>query len=607
MKRYIERNFNGNMKGNLYELEHHDDFVARALGLHRGGVAFRIREQGRPEVRRSIASPRMAWPGRRRWWIWISSSSCTRWSSFSSTGTVTPTTPTTRYLYNDVNAVAVPGENDVKFKMIPWGIDQTLQPRSRFELAPRRDRSRSFVRNDAARRAQVIDQIRDLPGHRVQPRDPTDRAEADARSDAGVDRRIRCAQCRIGDCGSAAAITADGIGRRRGHGRRPHPRSPGSVLGGAGRIGGRATMGRRYQQRSAGTPHSGSRPQIGPGGVAAVARTPDRLDVFWVGPDGWVGSHLVGDAHANNGAWNTGVRDRARQIGRAVTAVAPHPRSPGCVLGRAADEIGGQQLVGRSRHNGAWNTASRSPPLDRPRRGHGRRPHPRSSGCVLGGAGTDRWAATGGTLTPTTAPGTPRSRTSTPLNRPRAGSRPWPGTPDRLDVFWVGAGRIGWQQLVGRSRQQRSLERRADSRSPPPNPPRAGSRPSPAPPIIWMWSGSGWTDRWAATRGTSTPTTAAGTPRSRSPRPNRPRAGSRPSPAPPIIWMCSGSGWTGSVERRDWWDTQANDGTWNIPFERFGPYVIASAPMLRQRFRRLAWVAGGYRRSRRRYSVSHIG
>ena len=29
MKRYIERNFHGNMKGNLYELEHHDDFVAR--------------------------------------------------------------------------------------------------------------------------------------------------------------------------------------------------------------------------------------------------------------------------------------------------------------------------------------------------------------------------------------------------------------------------------------------------------------------------------------------------------------------------------------------------------------------------------------------------
>jgi hypothetical protein len=28
MKRYIERNFNGNLNGNLYELEHHDDFLS---------------------------------------------------------------------------------------------------------------------------------------------------------------------------------------------------------------------------------------------------------------------------------------------------------------------------------------------------------------------------------------------------------------------------------------------------------------------------------------------------------------------------------------------------------------------------------------------------
>src|SRR6476469_4120022 len=31
MKPYIERNFNGNMKGNLYELEHHDDFLEERL------------------------------------------------------------------------------------------------------------------------------------------------------------------------------------------------------------------------------------------------------------------------------------------------------------------------------------------------------------------------------------------------------------------------------------------------------------------------------------------------------------------------------------------------------------------------------------------------
>ena len=31
MQRYIERNFNGNMNGNLYELEHSDDFVSERL------------------------------------------------------------------------------------------------------------------------------------------------------------------------------------------------------------------------------------------------------------------------------------------------------------------------------------------------------------------------------------------------------------------------------------------------------------------------------------------------------------------------------------------------------------------------------------------------
>src|SRR3954447_21033324 len=31
MKRYIERNFNGNLNGNLYELEHKDDLVSARL------------------------------------------------------------------------------------------------------------------------------------------------------------------------------------------------------------------------------------------------------------------------------------------------------------------------------------------------------------------------------------------------------------------------------------------------------------------------------------------------------------------------------------------------------------------------------------------------
>ena len=40
-----------------------------------------------------------------------------------------------------------------------------------------------------------------------------------------------------------------------------------------------------------------------PGAIAAVARTPDHLDVFWVGPDGAIGSNWW-DLGANNAQWN---------------------------------------------------------------------------------------------------------------------------------------------------------------------------------------------------------------------------------------------------------------------------------------------------------------
>jgi len=40
------------------------------------------------------------------------------------------------------------------------------------------------------------------------------------------------------------------------------------------------------------------------GAIGTVARTPNHLDVFWVGPDGGVGSNWW-DQNANNGLWNT--------------------------------------------------------------------------------------------------------------------------------------------------------------------------------------------------------------------------------------------------------------------------------------------------------------
>jgi len=48
---------------------------------------------------------------------------------------------------------------NIKFKMIPWGIDQTLQPDRPFKLG-RDGIIAQLVRNDDTRRKQLFDQIR---------------------------------------------------------------------------------------------------------------------------------------------------------------------------------------------------------------------------------------------------------------------------------------------------------------------------------------------------------------------------------------------------------------------------------------------------------------
>ena len=48
---------------------------------------------------------------------------------------------------------------NVKFKLIPWGIDQILQPQHSFKMSTN-GLVAKLVRNDAGRRAQLVDQIR---------------------------------------------------------------------------------------------------------------------------------------------------------------------------------------------------------------------------------------------------------------------------------------------------------------------------------------------------------------------------------------------------------------------------------------------------------------
>jgi hypothetical protein len=91
------------------------------------------------------------------------------------------------------------------------------------------------------------------------------------------------------------------------------------------------------------------------GAVTAVARTPDHLDVFWVGPDGSVGSNWW-DTGANNGRWNTPFEiAQAGSAAGAVTAVARTPDHLD-VFWVGLDGSVGTNWWDAHANNGAWNT-----------------------------------------------------------------------------------------------------------------------------------------------------------------------------------------------------------------------------------------------------------
>ncbi|HJQ47477.1 MAG TPA: CotH kinase family protein [Amycolatopsis sp.] len=158
MPSYIERNF-GNMNGNLYELEHTDDFVAQRLRFI--GVESLSKFDDKADLK--LAMDQIAQHGLdgasqvfdldQFIKIYAMEFFLKHWDGYSRNTNNT-------YVYNDVDAVETPGVDNVRFKMIPWGIDQTLQPPRHFKL----DTSgvvAKLVRDDDARRAQVIHQIRD--------------------------------------------------------------------------------------------------------------------------------------------------------------------------------------------------------------------------------------------------------------------------------------------------------------------------------------------------------------------------------------------------------------------------------------------------------------
>jgi CotH kinase protein len=158
MKPYIERNFPGNHKGNLYELEHGDDLVSARLPFISTESLSRFEDMADLKLADDrIAAGGLAGANQvldldQFVKLYAMEFLLKHWDGYSDNTNNT-------YLYDDVDAVAAPGVGDVRFRMIPWGIDQILQPQHHFKMSTS-GLIAKLVRNDAARRTQLIDQIR---------------------------------------------------------------------------------------------------------------------------------------------------------------------------------------------------------------------------------------------------------------------------------------------------------------------------------------------------------------------------------------------------------------------------------------------------------------
>ncbi|MGW3961110.1 CotH kinase family protein [Amycolatopsis sp. NPDC005003] len=157
MPRYIERNF-GNLNGNLYELEHKDDFVDGRFPFI--GVESLSKFDDKADLRFAIdhiaahglAGASEVFDLDQFVKIYAMEFFLKHWDGYTRNTNNT-------YVYNDVDAVAQPGVGDIRFKLIPWGLDQTFQPARHFRLDTAGLLAK-LVRDDAGRRAQVVDQIR---------------------------------------------------------------------------------------------------------------------------------------------------------------------------------------------------------------------------------------------------------------------------------------------------------------------------------------------------------------------------------------------------------------------------------------------------------------
>ena len=158
MKRYIERNFGGNMNGNLYEIAHKNDFLEERLKYIGAEDLSKFKDKADLKFAcehikaHGLAGADQLIDMEQYLKLYAMEFLLKHWDGYADNTNNT-------YLYNDVTAVATPGVGDIKFKLVPWGVDQMLQPSRPFKLG-RDGLIAQLVRNDDPCRKLLMDQIR---------------------------------------------------------------------------------------------------------------------------------------------------------------------------------------------------------------------------------------------------------------------------------------------------------------------------------------------------------------------------------------------------------------------------------------------------------------
>jgi hypothetical protein len=156
-ERYIEKNFAGNLSGNLYEIEK-DDFLESRVSfvdvenLSRFTDRKDLTVATRHVAQNGLAGMAQVFDMPHFLKMMAMEYLLKHWDGYT-------TNINNTYLYNDVSAVSNPAVGNCKFKLIPWGIDQILRRSQKFKISDEFLLGR-LVRNDATRRTQLIDQIR---------------------------------------------------------------------------------------------------------------------------------------------------------------------------------------------------------------------------------------------------------------------------------------------------------------------------------------------------------------------------------------------------------------------------------------------------------------